>query len=134
MSGPYDDIIGLPHPISQRHPRMKDRDRAAQFAPFAALTGFDGAIAETARLTESEILPDESALEELDRRQQLLREKLPLRPLVEVTCFVPDGKKQGGAYRTLRGNLKKLDEENRLLIFADGTVIPAERIIDLREV
>ena len=110
---PYDDIIHLPHPTSAKHPRMPLRDRAAIFSPFAALSGHSAAIAETARLTD----------QRLDRRQQVLWERLAERPEVSVTWFRPDGKKDGGAYVTSTGRLKKIDEVERTLVLTDGTVI-----------
>ncbi len=131
MTEEYADMLHLPHPVSQRHPRMTNRDRAAQFSPFAALTGFDGEIAEAGRLTDGQILPDEAVLAELDRTWQLLKERLPEQPRVQVTWFVPDQRKTGGAYRQFSGRLKKLDEFQRLMIFTDGTVIPAEAVLSL---
>ena len=98
MKGPYDDIIALPHPTSRRHPRMPAIDRAAQFAPFAALTGYAAAVKETARETEAftELAEDEAAA--LDRQLRLLEERVRERPWVVLTCFQPDQRKAGGAY------------------------------------
>ena len=107
MSGPYDDIINLPHPTSKRHPRMPIRDRAAIFSPFAALSGHGAAIAETARLTEQKIELDEDTKAELDRRQAVLLEYMDERPELTVTWFQRDEKKDGGAYLTTTGRLKK---------------------------
>ena len=124
MSGPYDDIINLPHPTSQRHPRMPIRDRAAIFSPFAALSGHGAAIAETARLTERWIELDEDTRAELDRRQAILLEHIYEQPEVIITWFQPDEKKDGGVYLTTTGRLKKFRELERLLVLADGTEIP----------
>ena len=96
----YSDIINLPHPESRTHPRMPRSDRAAQFAPFAALTGYDDAVAEAGRLTSSKIELDENELERLDRALAYLTEHQAAHPAVTVTYFVPDDKKSGGAYFT----------------------------------
>ena len=98
MSGPYDDIINLPHPTSQRHPRMPIHDRAAIFSPFAALSGHGAAIAETARLTEQRIELDEDTRAELDRKQAVLLEHMDEQPEITITWFQPDERKDGGAY------------------------------------
>ncbi len=131
MTEEYASLLQLPHPVSQRHPRMSNADRAAQFSPFAALTGFDAELAETARLTCSRIDPDEAVLAELDRTWQLLKARLPEQPAVRVTWFAPDPKKAGGAYRQTRGCVKKLDEFQKLILFTDGRIIPAEAVLEL---
>lgn len=131
MSGPYDDIINLPHPTSKRHPRMPVHDRAAIFSPFAALSGHGAAIAETARLTERRIELDEDTRAELDRRQAILLGHMDEQPEVTITWFQPDERKDGGAYLTATGRLKKLRELERLLVLADGTEIPLEDVVAL---
>ena len=131
MSGPYDDIINLPHPTSQRHPRMPVRDRAAIFSPFAALSGHGAAIAETARLTERRMELDEDTRAELDRKQAVLLEHIDEQPEITITWFQPDEKKDGGAYLTTTGRLKKLRELERLLVLADGAEIPLEDVVAL---
>ena len=131
MSGPYDDIINLPHPTSKRHPRMPIRDRAAIFSPFAALSGHGAAIAETARLTERRIELDEDTRAELDRRQAILLEHIDEQPEITITWFQPDEKKDGGAYLTTTGRLRKLRELERILVLADGTEIPMEDVVAL---
>ena len=131
MSGPYDDIINLPHPTSTRHPRMPIRDRAAIFSPFAALSGHGAAIAETARLTEQKIELDEDTKAELDRRQAVLLEHMDERPELTVTWFQRDEKKDGGAYLTTTGRLKKLRELERILVLTDGTEISLEDVVTL---
>ena len=98
MSGPYDDIINLPHPTSTKHPRMPMSDRAAIFSPFAALTGHAAAIQETARLTDQRIELDEDTKAELDRKQKILMDYIADQPEVTITWFCPDEKKSGGAY------------------------------------
>lgn len=131
MSGNYDDIIHLPHPVSERHARMPMIDRAAQFSPFAALTGFDDAIEETGRLTQFKITLAESAMAELDRALASLSENIRQQPSVTVTYFQEDARKNGGAYVKYRGNLKKIDEYERRLIFTDGNAIYIGDILEL---
>lgn len=128
MKNPYEDIIHLPHPTSKNHPRMSIHDRAAQFSPFAALTGHAAAIAETARLTDRKMELDEDTRAELDRRQAILLEHIDQQPEVTVTWFRPDEKKDGGAYVTTTGRLKKIDQVERILVLTDGTRIPLEDV------
>ena len=116
MSDDYKDIINLPHHVSSKRPQMPMLDRAAQFSPFAALTGYDDAIHETGRLTDEKIDLSEEEKEALDRKQQILMERLGDHPALTVTYFVPDAKKSGGAYVTKSGNLKKIDEFERLMM------------------
>ena len=129
----YDDIIELPHHISRKHPQMPLLDRAAQFAPFAALTGHESAIRETSRLTEEEIELDENSKELLDFRLQQLQEHLPEQPSVTVTYFKPDEKKDGGAYETVTGAVKKVDGYAGELVFTDGRRVELKSIIALEE-
>lgn len=125
----FGDIIALPHHVSPTRPHMKRIDRAAQFAPFAALTGYDAAIRETARLTQPETELSEDFRAELDRRQQLL--STAHAPEIRVTCFVPDERKQGGRYVTHCGHLKRLDPAQRLLVMEDGTRIRLDDVTGL---
>lgn len=127
----YDDIIDLPHHVSATRPRMTMIDRAAQFSPFAALTGYDAAIKETGRLTDQRIELTEDSRAVLDRKQQLLVDNLADHPEVSVTFFVPDERKAGGAYVTITGRVKKVDDYQRLLILTDGTKIPLDEILDM---
>lgn len=129
MSGRYDDIIDLPHPVSQRHPQMPLADRAAQFSPFAALTGLDAALQETARLTDQRITLDEYEQAELDKTLQALREAAPQHPAVEITYFQPDARKAGGQYATSVGHVKRIAEYEQQLILTEGTIIPLAEII-----
>lgn len=131
MTRPYDDIIRLPHPTSARHPRMPLRDRAAQFSPFAALSGHDDAILETARLTDGKIEPSEDQKAELDRTMQALMPLLSEHPEVVVTYYVPDLSKEGGAYVTFTGNLRKIDAIDHTMYFTDGTMISPEDVLAL---
>ena len=127
----YSDIIHLPHPVSEKHPRMLMQDRAAQFSPFAALTGYEEAIYETGRLTEekTELGEEEKAI--LDRKQRLLLEKLDELPSLTVTYFVPDEKKSGGAYIRKAGNLKKINPSERWMLLTDGTKIPLDDVMSI---
>ena len=131
MSGKYDNILRLPHPTSAKHPRMPVSERAAIFSPFAALSGHAGAIAETARLTDQKMELDEDTKAELDRRQAVLLEHIAEQPEITVTWFQPDERKDGGAYLTATGRLKKIDEMKRVLILLDGTSIPLKNVADL---
>lgn len=128
MSGRYDDIIRCSRPVSSRHLPMSRQDRAAQFAPFAALTGYDGVIAETVRLTDREIPLDVGAEAELDAKLRELQEIIHLHPKVTVTYFQPDQRKKGGAYVCMTGRIKRMDPDNRMLLFTDGTAVAVERI------
>ena len=110
---------------------MPVRDRAAIFSPFAALSGHGAAIAETARLTEQRIELDEDTRAELDRRQAVLLEHMDKQPEVTVTWFQPDEKKDGGAYLTATGRLKKFRELERILLLTDGTEIPLQNVVAL---
>lgn len=127
----YDDIMYLPHPVSARHPQMPLADRAAQFSPFAALTGHEAAIRETARLTKERVELDESRKEILDERLQMIRENLSEKPEVTFTYFQPDERKSGGAYLTVTGRVKKVDGYERRILLEDGTVVPLEELIDI---
>lgn len=132
MTGPYDDILHLPHPTSKRRPRMPIVDRAAQFSPFAALTGHKAAIEETARVTDRRIELDEDAKEQLDQTLQLLLERIDEQPEITVTWFSPDKKKAGGQYHTATGKLKRIDTQESRLILTDGTQIPLEDLLRIR--
>ena len=131
MSGNYDDIINLPHHVSATRPQMSMIDRAAQFSPFAALTGYDAAIKETGRLTDERIEIDEDTKASLDMKQAYLMEIIDEQPEISVTYFLPDTKKSGGAYVTVTGNLKRFDEYERLLILTNGKKIPMDDIADI---
>lgn len=127
----YDDILDLPHPISKTHPQMPVADRAAQFAPFAALTGHGEAVRETARPTEKRIELDEDSKAVLDAKLQSIRKQLESEPIVTITYFVPDKKKQGGMYVTVTGSVKKLQGYERSMILTDGTKIPVDEIVEI---
>ena len=131
MSGNYDDIISLPHPEPRTHPRMSLHDRAAQFSPFAALTGHSAAIAETGRLTASRITLDESEIARVDAALQRLRELLPQEPMASITYFVPDERKAGGSYQTITGTARRIDTANGVLLLTDRREIPIADIFDI---
>ena len=131
MSGKYDDIIHLPHHVSRKHPRMSNHDRAAQFSPFAALTGYDAVITETGRLTDSSVELDESRKEVLNERLRYVLSVLSQQPRVRITYFREDDRKAGGAYVTASGRVKKVDAYDHTIILTDGQVIPLETMRDL---
>ena len=127
----YADMLDLPHPTSPRHPRMPIIDRAAQFAPFSALTGYDDAIEETARLTDSMLDMTEDRRELLDRKHQILLASVERHPQVEVTYFCPDDRKKGGSYQTVRGMLLRIDELERVMHLSGGQRIPLDAVCNL---
>lgn len=128
---PYEDIINLPHHVSDKRPQMSMWDRAAQFSPFAALTGYDDAVTETARLTDAKIELDESSQAALDMKQHLLMDAISEQPKITVTYFMPDERKAGGKYLTVSGELKRIDEFERLLILTSGQEISFDSIYDI---
>ena len=124
----YDDIIHLPHHVSTVHPHMSLYDRAAQFAPFKALTGYEDDVAETARLTDERMELDEERIAYLDARFQLLEEHLAEAPVVSLTFFVPDERKDGGSYETVSGIVKKIDTVRRVIVLRDGLRIAIDDV------
>ncbi len=131
MKLPYDDIIHLPHHVSQNHLQMPLRDRAAQFAPFAALTGYEAALGETARLSVERRELDAQEAEELNRRLVALIARLSECPEVTVEYFVPDERKAGGAYVSVIGVVRHISVPERTLVMEDGTVIPLDDIASI---
>ena len=128
---PYEDIVNLPHHVSRNRPQMPLRDRAAQFAPFAALTGYGEAIDETARWTEERREMDENERAVLDSRLRFLSTRLEEQPQVEIEHFVPDSRKTGGAYVRTEGRLAAIFPASRTLMFADGTSISTDDITEI---
>ena len=128
----YQDMLYLPHPVSQKHAAMPRRDRAAQFSPFAALTGHEAAIKETARLTEEQVELDEDKQEELNEKLQTLIAYATEHPTVSVTYFKPDDKKTGGEYVTATGIFQKFRDYERTIVLEDGTDIECDRIVEIR--
>lgn len=135
----YEDIINFPHHVSATHPQMSAIDRAAQFSPFAALTGYEAAIKETGRLTENYLDLDESRKAELDAKLQSLARRLKATsgdgpPEISINYFLPDERKDGGAYVRISGKVKKIDEYRRLLRMNDGGEIPIDHIYEIEEI
>lgn len=131
MNEDYSDIIGLPHFSPKHHPRMSMEKRAAQFAPFAALTGYEETIEETGRTTDTIIELSQYNAEKLNTNLNKLIELLPQRPVAIITFFEPDKRKEGGKYNTISTIVKKYDEYNALLILDNNTEIPIKHILSL---
>ena len=129
--GAYDSIINLPHHQSQTRPKMSLLDRAAQFAPFAALNGYDDAVKETARLTDGEAVLDDGQIAWLNERLMILSENTPTNTEVEITYFIPDEKKDGGKYLTVTGLVQKILEFEGLVIMQSCEKIPVEKIVSI---
>ncbi len=130
MNENYEDIIHLPHPVSKRHPQMSMMNRAAQFAPFAALTGYGEVITESARLTDEQIILEEYDQKRLNRILADLLEESP-HPAIVVRYFKPDRKKQGGAYEEYSGTLKRVDDFSQSLLFTTGKKIPLFAVLEI---
>lgn len=128
---PYEDMLFLPHYRSDKHSHMTQLDRAAQFAPFAALSGYEGEIAEAGRLTDAQMELTEWAMEQVDEGLQQIRRELDRHPEVSLTWFVPDRRKAGGAYRTITARVRKILELERCLLLSDQTQIPFGQILSL---
>ena len=131
MMKSYDDIINLQHHTSASRPHMSAHDRAAQFSPFAALTGYDSAITETARLTDKRVELDEYSKADLNGKLCMLQEQMDEQQEVSITYFRADNKKSGGAYIAAAGCVKKIDEYERTVVMQDGTRIPIEDILSI---
>lgn len=131
MSDKYSEIINLPHHVSKTRKQMPMSDRAAQFAPFAALTGYDAAIKETGRLTDDRVELEESTLDMLNEKLNIIKEKLNNAPEVTFSYFRPDDRKAGGAYLTITGRIKKLDEYERVIVLEGGERLEMDNIMDI---
>jgi hypothetical protein len=131
MTKTYDDIIHLPRHVSTKHPHMALIDRAAQFSPFAALTGHNAAIKETARQTDERVELDESFKTVLGNKIQIIVERLVEKPEIVITYFQPDEKKNGGDYLTATGMVNKIDEYERIVVMTDRAEIPIDDIIGI---
>ena len=131
MAGPYDDILYRSRPVSAAHPPMSRMDRAAQFAPFAALTGYEAAVRETARLTAGRMELSEDEKQSINRVLVYLQAHCAQQPPVTAVYFLPDQKKDGGAYVTAKGALRRMDLTARCLLLTDGTQIPIDDIAQL---
>ena len=133
MTEDFSDIINLPHHQSRRHPQMSMKERAAQFAPFAALTGYGSAISEVARLTEEQVPLGDDDNDRLNRLVTHIADRISEQPSVTVVYFKPDSRKQGGSYETITGRLKRIDDYEQQLVMLDGTAIPFENIMDISQ-
>ena len=127
----YDDIINLPRHVSKTHPHMSLADRAAQFSPFAALTGYEEAIKEAGRIVDEKIELSEEEKEEINRQLNYLNEHKKDNIQITITYFLKDMKKNGGSYRQITSNLKRLDEIGKTILLADNTIL---RIDDIRKI
>lgn len=127
----YKDIINLPHHVSKTRNPMSLYNRAAQFAPFAALTGYDDAIKETARLTEERIELSDELKNMLNQKIKLIIENIKLQPEVAITYYVPDNKKSGGVYKTISGNVKRIDEVEKCIIFTNKLKIKVSDLLNI---
>ena len=131
MSDNYRDILHLPHPTSKKRPPMPRSHRAVQFAPFAALTGHDVAVREVARLTTDKVELDDSSMDRLNEKLQLLRQHRLNQPVVRITHFQKDEKKSGGTYVTTEAVIKKIDDYQSRLVMINGTLIHVSDILDI---
>lgn len=129
----YDDILHLPHHVSRTHPHMPGTDRAAQFSPFAALTGYKEAIGETGRRTENRMELDEDMKMILDEKLRMLQKQAAEHPKAAITYFLPDEKKDGGTYITVHDHIKKIDQYRQVLVMQGGAEIPMKDIIGIEE-
>ena len=132
MTEDYSDIINLPHHVSHNHPQMPMEARAAQFAPFAALTGYDAVIHETARQTDKQVELEEYDNERLNRKFAELVTILDNHPEITLSYFLPDKSKDGGTYATVTGHIKKIDTYEQFLEMENGLLIPISNIIDMQ--
>jgi len=130
--GKYDDIINLPHHVSERHPQLSKASYAAQFSPFAALSGYDGIVSESARVTDERVELGETDMEILSVKIQILNDHIKEQPEISLTYFKPDEKKAGGAYLQKVACIKRIDDVERIIHFTDGTNLPIDDITDLQ--
>ena len=129
---PYEDIVDLPHHVSRKHPQPTMADRAARFAPFAAITGYEEMVLEEARVTDERIEMDESSKAALNEKLNMILEFIDEQPEVSITYFEPDKRKAGGAYVTVTGTVKRIDEYEHLVIMTDGKKINIDEIYNLQ--
>lgn len=131
MKDNYEDIINLPHYEPRNHPRMSSYKRAAQFAPFSALTGYEDQVKETARLTDKKVEIDDGLRNVINNKLQILQMNIKIKPKVTITYFEHDHKKSGGTYISITGNVKKIDSIEKLIIMADNKKIPMNDILSI---
>lgn len=129
--GKYDDIINLPHYVSKKHPQMSLENRSAQFAPFAALTGYEDEVEETARITDKRIEITDEIKSKINMKLQIIQEKIKTNPKVTITYFISDNKKEGGSYKTVTSNVLKIDKYNKQIILKDNKEIFISDIINI---
>ena len=134
MDKKYAAIAGVPHHVSRVHPQMSMEDRAAQFSPFAALTGYGDVILETQRLTDEKVELDEEALALLNEKYQMLMRRMDEQPVVQITYFQPDERKEGGSYVTVTGVVRRVDDVMRKITMQDGNEIEMGEILNVEEV
>ena len=134
MDKKYAAIAGVPHHVSRVHPQMSMEDRAAQFSPFAALTGYGDVILETQRLTDEKVELDEEALALLNEKYQMLMRRMDEHPVVQITYFQPDERKEGGAYVTVTGVVRRVDDVMKKITMQDGNEIEMGKILNVEEV
>ena len=127
----YENIIDLPHHTSDKRPRMSRENRAAQFSPFAALTGYNAEINETARLTDEKLELSEDRINDINTKLQIIMDNIDEYPEVTVEYFVPDEKKSGGSYTKIIGNIRRIDEHERILIMKDNHTVPIDDIYSI---
>ena len=130
-NGKYDDIINMQHHISKKHPRMSLENRSAQFAPFAALTGYEDEVEETARLTDRRIEITDEIKTEMNIKLKTIQENIYTKPKVTITYFIPDTKKEGGIYKTVTSNVIKIDKYKQTIVLKDKTEIPINFITNI---
>jgi hypothetical protein len=131
MEKKYERILNVPRPVSATHPRMSSDRRAAQFAPFAALTGFDALLTETARPTQGEVVLDEAEIASINLKLQEIKDEIGQKPVIFVQFFIPDGKKAGGKVEKYRDSVLKIDENAQELVLQNGQIIPFRYILRL---
>lgn len=131
MSSKYNDIINLPHHVSKKHPQMSLEARAAQFAPFAALTGYEDEVEEAGRLTDKRLDLDEDAKKVLDGKMQIIRNKISSKPVITFTYFIPDLQKDGGKHVTVTGAVRRIDEYKQVVVLEDKSEIPINEIVNI---
>lgn len=127
----YDDLLNMPHHVSVVHPHMSLYDRAAQFAPFKALTGYEDDVEEASRLTDARVEMDEDRIKQLDERLRLLELRLSDAPTVSITYFLPDERKDGGSYETVCSIVKKIDTVRGVIMLRGGREIPLDAVTDI---
>ena len=127
----YQDIINLPHHQSANRPHMSLHDRAAQFAPFAALRGYDDEISETARLTDRQLELNDEQIESINQQIHLIIENIKSVPMAKITYFVPDDKKKGGKYITIEANIRRIDEVQKQIILENGDSIEISKLFSI---